>query len=400
MEGKVSTVFVGIGGYGDLYPSLYEKYEGIRALCRPVGVVDPYAERAPHFGWFKEQGVPVYDTLEDFYREQTAELAVISTPIPLHKPQAACALEHGSHVLCEKPLVPCLGDADYLAQKAAEAGRLLGVGFQWSFSRSMNRLKADILAGRFGRPVLLKSLICWKRGRSYYETSSWKGRIHDADGHLIRDSVVTNATAHYLHNIFFVLGDRPDKAAMPAEVEAQVLRAKDIQSFDTCILKGAFPEGGAFWYGATHAGDGDDQTRFLYQFEKGTVYFNERPEDPGNHMVAVFSDGSVEDYGDPQAFSELVPKFLTMLEACRRPQTMVPCTVETVRPHLAVCQGLFEQAETRPFPADRVFAGGEPEGVYVHGLSGWMLEAYEAAELPCRMEGIRPYLPHSDIFRP
>ena len=117
-------------------------------------------------------------------------------------------------------------------------------------------------------------------------------------------------------------------------------------------------------------------------------------------MVAVFSDGSVEDYGDPQAFSELVPKFLTMLEACRRPQTMVPCTVETVRPHLAVCQGLFEQAETRPFPADRVFAGGEPEGVYVHGLSGWMLEAYEAAELPCRMEGIRPYLPHSDAFRP
>ena len=97
---------------------------------------------------------------------------------------------------------------------------------------------------------------------------------------------------------------------------------------------------------------------------------------PGNHMVAVFSDGSVEDYGDPQAFSELVPKFLTMLEACRRPQTMVPCTVETVRPHLAVCQGLFEQAETRPFPADRVFAGGEPEGVYVHGLSGWICLLY------------------------
>ena len=85
MEGKVSTVFVGIGGYGDLYPSLYEKYEEIRALCRPVGVVDPYAERAPHFGWFKEQGAPVYDTLEDFYKEHTAELAVIATPIPDRK---------------------------------------------------------------------------------------------------------------------------------------------------------------------------------------------------------------------------------------------------------------------------------------------------------------------------
>lgn len=47
MQPPVSTLFVGIGGYGDLYPRLCEKYPEIARLCRPIGVVDPYAKQAP-----------------------------------------------------------------------------------------------------------------------------------------------------------------------------------------------------------------------------------------------------------------------------------------------------------------------------------------------------------------
>ena len=400
MVNPVSTLFVGIGGYGDIYPSLCEKYPEAAALCRPVGVVDPYAGRAPHYDWFQKMGVSFYDTIEDFYAENTAELAVISTPIHLHKPQSLYALSQGSRVLCEKPLVPCLADALELQAAEKQAGKGLGVGFQWSFSASMNRLKTDLLAGRFGRPVFLKSLICWKRGHDYYRSSSWKGRVADAAGRLIRDSVVTNATAHYLHNIFFLLGNSAGAAAMPDRVEAQVLRAKDIESFDTCLLKGSFPGGTGFWYGATHANDKEDQTRFLYRFQKGAVYFNERPDDPGNHMIAEFTDGSREDYGNPQAFSETLFKFLTMLRACREPETVIPCSVETVLPHLAVCEGLFERVPVQSFGQENLFEGGEPWGVYVQGLSETMLAAYKAEELPCRMTGLPLTLAESRSFTP
>ena len=390
MDGKVSTVFIGIGGYGDLYPSLIERFPEIREICRPVGVVDPFAGRAPHCGWFREQGVPFYDTAEAFYKERAAELAVIATPIPYHKPQCLAALQNGSHVLCEKPLVPSLSDALELEKAAGAAGRTLGVGFQWSFSRSMNRLKRDVLEGRFGRPFCLKSLICWKRGYDYYESSGWKGRFFDAAGRLVRDSVVTNATAHYLHNIFFLLGTTPDGAAMPEWVDAQVYRAKDIESFDTCALKGTFRDGAAFWYGATHAGDLDDETRFRYAFEKGDIHFNDRPGDPRDHMIAVFKSGEVLDYGNPQATDESAPKFLTMLRRCRDEKAAVPCTPATAKPHLAVCEGLFDKAAVGGFPADRVFEGAKPDGsckgIYVRGLSELLIRGYETGKLPCEIK--------------
>ena len=401
MGEKASTVLVGVGGYGDLYPSLYEKYEDIRDICSLVGIVDPYAATAPHFNWFKEQGIPIYNTLEEFYQAHTARLAVISTPIPLHKPQCLTALAHGSHVLCEKPLVPALADAAQLKRAAEQAGRTLGVGFQWSFSHAMNRLKRDILAGELGKPLMLKSLILWQRETAYYSDSTWKGRIIDNAGHLIRDSVVTNATAHYLHNIFFVLGSQPDRAAMPGEVTAQVYRAKDIQSFDTCALTGRFLHGGAFWYGASHAADMADQTRFRYIFQKATVYFNDRPEDPRDHMIAVFADGRVTDYGNPQAFSELAPKFLTMLRHCLDDKQPAPCTVETILPHLAVCTGLFEKGEPACFPAGRLFQQTQVRpGVYVRGLSDLFLQAYEQEVLPCQVSGGEQMMPASFRFTP
>lgn len=63
MQPPVSTLFIGIGGYGDLYPRLCEKYPEIARLCRPIGVVDPYAKQAPHYDWFQKMGVPFYHTV-------------------------------------------------------------------------------------------------------------------------------------------------------------------------------------------------------------------------------------------------------------------------------------------------------------------------------------------------
>lgn len=380
---KKQVVLIGVGGYGDVYPSLYLRYPELYAQkMEVVGVVDPFAAAAPKAAWFAEKGIPVFDRAEDFYKTRQADLAVISSPIPQHKAQCLTAMENGSDVLCEKPLVPTVEEAAELIAVRNRCGRKLGVGFQWSFCRPMTRLKRDILAGRFGRPVLLKSLICWKRDTAYY-SGGWKGKLRTREGALILDSVVTNATAHYLHNIFFVLGDRPDTAAMPIHVAAEVYRAKPIESFDTVVLRGSFENGARFWYGATHSNDERDVTTFLYQFEKGEVRFNTDRRD--DHVYAVFSDGTTEDYGNPQAFEELNPKLLTMLAASGGGEAAVPCGVETVLPHLKVCNGLFMQAGIQDIDPALVFASAEPEGVFVHGLSMGLSAAYAAGRLPSEL---------------
>ena len=48
-----------------------------------------------------EHGIPVYREIEQFYEEHDADLAVISTPIPLHFEQVVKCLKHGSDVLIE-----------------------------------------------------------------------------------------------------------------------------------------------------------------------------------------------------------------------------------------------------------------------------------------------------------
>lgn len=381
---KKQVVLIGVGGYGDVYPSLYLRYPELYADRMEIaGVVDPFAASAPKAAWFSDNGIPVFDRAADFYKAHTADLAVISSPIPQHKAQCLTAMENGSDVLCEKPLVPAVEDAAELISARDRYGRKLGVGFQWSFCHPITRLKRDILAGRFGRPILLKSLICWKRDTAYY-SNGWKGKLRTADGELILDSVVTNATAHYLHNIFFVLGDRPDTAAMPVSVTAEVYRAKPIESFDTVVLRGEFENGAQFWYGATHSNDERDVTTFLYRFERGEIRFNTDRQD--SHVYAVLDDGTIEDYGNPQAFEELNPKLLTMLGGTGESgETTVPCGVETVLPHLQVCNGLFMRAGIQTIDPGLVFASSEPEGYLVRGLSRDLSAAWAAARLPSEM---------------
>jgi hypothetical protein len=78
-------------------------------------------------------------------------------------------------------------------------------------------------------------MIQWPRSRSYYRRGGgWGGRI-EMNGVPVYDSIAANACAHYLHNMLFVLGDAPDESAVPLRVEAECLRANDIENFDTCV---------------------------------------------------------------------------------------------------------------------------------------------------------------------
>ena len=52
----------------------------------------------------KKYGVrKVYTELEELYADKTIDLIYIASPNSLHYQQAKRALEHGKHVVCEKP---------------------------------------------------------------------------------------------------------------------------------------------------------------------------------------------------------------------------------------------------------------------------------------------------------
>jgi len=368
---RTKVALVGLGGYGETYMGLLQRPE-VRRACSLCGVVDPFAGRSAWHGHCREKGIPVYPSLDAFFRRDFAPLVILSTPVFCHRDQVLTCFRHGAHALCEKPLCATAEDAEALAEAADRAGLKLGVGFQWSFSDPIQALKRDILAGRFGRPLRFKACVSWPRPTSYYKNSPWKGRIRTAAGDLVNDSIVTNAAAHYLHNLFFLNGGFAER------FEALTARAHAIETFDTCLIAGRMDNGCEFFFGATHCGETTANPAFELTFEEGRAAYD---ADRGDALTAERGREKLR-YGALQGPGVTAQKITRMLEAVMQ-NGPVLCSARDTLPHLQVCSALFSRLDVARFPADACSTVGD--SVAVSGLWSRIRAAYETGRLPARL---------------
>lgn len=290
MTRKIDTVLCGIGGYGGYYLGKFLGRED--SPISFVGFVDPYPQGSPHLAQIKILGLPVYASLDEFYAGHRAELAILASPIQYHCAQTVCALEHGSHVLCEKPLCASIEDASRMLEAKRRTGLSVAIGYQGSYTDSTKKLKTDILAGEWGKPVELKCVVRWPRGLDYYQRNRWAGRIKDEQGRMILDSPLNNATAHFLHHMLYLLGDSEATSAVPAQLEAQLYRANDIENYDTAFMLAWFTSGARMLFVTTHAVEASHGPEFEFTFEKGSI----RCPD-GRDVIGTFKDGRQKNYG-------------------------------------------------------------------------------------------------------
>lgn len=378
----IKLAIIGAGGYGDYCLGLLERFVDPESY-QLVAAIDPFYEKVPRYAQLTAQGVPMYRTPEDFFAVDRADLVLIASPIHLHKQQCLLALQHGAHVLCEKPLAPILQDALDIREAVAASGRKLGVGFQMSFCDPIQNLKRDIQSGLLGAPKSLRTYVSWQRYDSYYN-SPWRGHIRDAQGNWVLDSILTNATAHYLHNTCFVLGDRFDTAAMPEHLTVELYNGKGIETFDTAFVSGKFASGCDFFLSVTHSGDRDVDPILQYTFENAVVTAS--GNDDSAEIIATFADGSTKNYGAALGEYHVAQKLRTMIAVAADPSLDVPCTPDTVLPHLTMCNAIFDQADVHPLPADRMEHVSEPEpGLFMRGLADEAWTCFQTGKLPSEL---------------
>ena len=285
----IRVLLVGIGGYGVNY---------VEALLGPdkpvgvdvVGVVDPVARRSNAWGLVESAGIPVFDDIEGFYGSNSADLAVISSPIHFHAAQVVGCLNHGSNVLCEKPVAPLYSQALEMAEAEKKSGKFAAVGYQLSYSRDVLALKQDILNGVYGDPILFKAAHAMRRGAKYYARSSWAGR-KEVNGTPVYDSPLSNACAHQLHNMLFLLGNRLETAAKIEVTEAKLYRGNpNVENFDIAAVHGRTESGVKVQYQTAHPLESKLGPMSLFQFTKGEI----RSERDG--FVGYLKDGTIVDY--------------------------------------------------------------------------------------------------------
>lgn len=377
---KISVLLVGTGGFAGLY--VEELLHAERAQqFELVGAVDPYAEQSPSGREIMEKGVPVYDTVEEFYRDRTAELAFIVTPICLHAHQAEYCMEHGSDVLCEKPICASLQEAQAMIASRDRAGRRLGIGFQWSFSEGILKLKEDIMAGVYGKIRRIRTIVYFPRNLDYYHRGTgWAGKRRLETGEWLLDSVASNATAHYLHNMLFLTGERIDRSAEVREMEAEVYRANPIEMFDTCALRLKTEKGEELLFYATHAVPYEEERgpEFIVEGEKGKVVMRSRGGEES--MTGETEDGKRIEYEKPSA--DNMRKLYVMGDALREGKR-IPCGAETALPHLKCICALNESfPETPEFPERYIRYQEETRQYTCEGLGEVLAECWQKGSFP------------------
>jgi len=359
---------------------LLEKKDG--GLFRIAGAVDPQPNRCQQYVEMRAMGVPCFVSLQDFYRNRMAELAILSSPIQCHQPQTSFALAKCSHGLCERPAAATIQDVREMIGAEQASSRFVAVGYQWSFSSAVQALKKDIGSGIFGRPKRLKCLYLWPRDETYYQRNDWAGRKRDAEGAWILDSPAQNAMAHDLHNMFYLLGKETDSSARPVEVEAELYRANAIENFDTAAARVRTDEGVEILFIVSHVSNEDRGPVVRFEFEKAVVRCDSRT----SGLWAELADGKRKDYGVPDA--EPMNKLWQSIAGVRD-GTPPLCGLEAAAAQTLCMNGMQDSMpEICDFPAVLVRAV-EAEGkrrMVVEGLDEVLAACYEAGRLPSEMD--------------
>ncbi len=300
----MSVALVGISGMGQ--PYLETMLAGFSPEeARLSAVVEPFPERSAYAEELKDRGIPVLDSIDQVYQGEAPDLVVICSPIHYHVNQATYALKQGSHVLCEKPVGATIQDGEKLIETEAASNFWVMIGYQWSYSRAIQSLKQAVMSGEFGKPIRMKTLCFWPRDEAYYKRNDWAGKIRDPQGRWILDSPANNAMAHFLHNLFYALGDRYESCAMPSEVTAELYRVYPIENYDTVACRSVTRDGVEILFFASHATFSDLGPMFCMEFEQATITFGEE----GDDIIARDRKGNTKHFGSPETEHPLLKLF-------------------------------------------------------------------------------------------
>ncbi|MGP4690940.1 Gfo/Idh/MocA family protein [Agrobacterium cavarae] len=255
----VAIVGAGIGAeHLKGYLALPERFS-VKAIC------DLDVERAR--GVANGTSIHVTADLDEVLADPIIQLIDVCLPPHLHFPITLKAHAAGKDVVCEKPLVRSLEEANALLESVKTTGRSIFPVFQYRFGPAMRQLRALIDAGLAGKAYVASSEVHWNRGKGYYDIpwrGTWKGECGGAIlGHAIH--------AHDL--ICYVLGP-VDEVFTMADTRVNTIETED------CAALSFRMKNGALATSSVTLGAAEDTSRLRFCFEGFTAESGSLPYRP------------------------------------------------------------------------------------------------------------------------
>ena len=372
---------IGVGGFAAsvLKAVRLVESEGIARL--EAAVIRNPAKHPETLKQLQAEGRRILASPQDLFDWGQGKLDIISIPtgIPSHSRLAVQALEAGFNVVMEKPIAATVQEVDAIIAAEKRTGRFCAVGYQHIHTPALQMLREEVANGNMGHIIKAKTYALWPRGSSYYTRNTWVGDLW-ADGNWVLDGPITNANAHHLNNMLYLVDVEAGRQAQITQLQGELYRANDIQTYDTGAIRLNMNTGAVIHFYLTHAVGREVNPITDIVAEKATARWTH----DGAKAVIRYKDGvvrSVEGEGN-NSHAEVFRVAIAVLEG-RRSELIF--TVRDGRHHVLAVDLMFESCgEVVQIPASARKVVALPNGerrVEVPGMEELVEQAYAEEKL-------------------
>ena len=152
-----------------------------------------------------DTSIKSYTDYKKLIEENQIELVGIATESGIHAEIALYCIEHGIHVIIEKPMAMSIADADRIIQLSEEKGVKVSACHQNRFNVAVQEMRKALEAGRFGKLSHGSIHVRWNRNKDYYTQAPWRGTGAQDGGALM------NQCIHGIDLLRWMLGNEIDE---------------------------------------------------------------------------------------------------------------------------------------------------------------------------------------------
>ena len=153
----------------------------------------------------ENKGIKKYNDYKVMLEECKPDFVSIATESGIHAEIALYCIEHGVHVIIEKPMAMNIEDAEKIIALSDEKGVKVCASHQNRFNVAIQELRKAVESGRFGKLSHGSIHVRWNRNKGYYDQAPWRGTWKDDGGCLM------NQCIHGIDLLRWMFGDEVEE---------------------------------------------------------------------------------------------------------------------------------------------------------------------------------------------
>lgn len=256
---KVRLGIIGIGNMGSSHAKNIA--EGKTPDIELTAVADRKEDRR---NWAKEnlpETVQIFEEGTELMDSGVCDAVIVAVPHYQHTELTIYGLEHGLHVLCEKPAGVYTKQVREMIEVSEKSDKVFAMMFNQRTNCVYRKMYELVHSGELGAVKRVNWIITdWYRTQIYYDSGAWRATWNGEGG-----GVLLNQCPHQLDLLTWICG-------VPTKVRAFCHEGKwhDIEVEDDVTAYMEF-ENGATGVFVTTTGDAPGTNRFEIDLEKGKL---------------------------------------------------------------------------------------------------------------------------------